>query len=109
MPSSIVIYCILGLVSRIESWTPEITPKLYIKYGELRLILRAWNPSLYGLGKKSYFIRFLDQEKLPIFYGNVTDYFKLLDQDETTILIGARYVLYLSLVVCIAIYFLSLP
>lgn len=32
----------------------------------------------------------IDQEKLPMFYGNLTDYFKILDQDETTLLIGAR-------------------
>lgn len=31
--------------------------------------------------------------KVPIFYGNVTDYFKLLAQDEHSLLIGARYVL----------------
>lgn len=32
--------------------------------------------------------------KVPIFYGNVTDYFKLLAQDEHSLLIGARYVLF---------------
>lgn len=33
---------------------------------------------------------FTDQEKLPMFYGNLTDYFKILDQDDSTLLIGAR-------------------
>lgn len=37
------------------------------------------------------FVFVADQEKLPIFYGNVSDYFKLLDQDENSLLIGARY------------------
>lgn len=36
---------------------------------------------------------FTDQEKLPMFYGNLTDYFKILDQDDSTLLIGARYCL----------------
>lgn len=34
-------------------------------------------------------IFFADPE-LPMFYGNLTDYFKILDQDESTVLIGAR-------------------
>lgn len=37
-------------------------------------------------------VRFADT-KVPIFYGNVTDYFKLLAQDEHSMLIGARYVI----------------
>lgn len=35
-------------------------------------------------------MRALDSE-LPMFYGNLSDNFKILDQDESTILIGARY------------------
>lgn len=36
----------------------------------------------------------------PKFQANVTDYFKLLAQDEHSLLIGARYVL-CSVIVCI--------
>lgn len=39
---------------------------------------------------KHFFFTILDQEKLPMFYGNLTDYFKILDQDDSTLLIGAR-------------------
>lgn len=35
-----------------------------------------------------------DQEKLPVFFGNSSYYFKLLDQDDNSILIGARNAVY---------------
>lgn len=36
-----------------------------------------------------YFVLRLDQKR-PVFFGNQTDYFQILDQDDNSVLIGAR-------------------
>lgn len=53
-------------LDRIDSWTPDVLTKSYITY----------------------------DNTIPAFFGNSTDYFKLLDQDDNSILIGARNALY---------------
>lgn len=68
MTSALIYGCVLSVIVVVPSYiladlNRDIVPKLFIKY---------------------------DQERLPIFYGNVTDYFKLLDKDDFSILIGAR-------------------
>jgi hypothetical protein len=73
------------------TWTyPDISPKTCIKYGE------------FACGKKNhfkaeqlnllifFFFEITDQTNSHIFFGNITDHYKILDQDETTLLIGAR-------------------
>lgn len=40
---------------------------------------------------KQLFYLIITDPELSMFYGNLTDNFKILDQDESTILIGARY------------------
>lgn len=77
-----------SVIVMVHSWAPDVVPKLIIKYGKLmknkhgfRLFTSNEHP-------------FIDQEKLPMFYGNLTDYFKILDKDETTLLIGARNYVY---------------
>lgn len=57
---------LISITLVVRAWTPDITPKLI-------------NPKT---------------EKLPVFFGNTTDYFKILDQDDNTILIGARNNIY---------------
>lgn len=60
------ILIVLGsCINRIDSWTPDVPAKSHIKY-----------------------------DTIPAFFGNSTDYFKLLDQDDSSILIGARNALY---------------
>lgn len=54
-----------------------------------RIPLHRFIPRFNGFAS---IVRFADT-KVPIFYGNVTDYFKLLAQDEHSMLIGARYVI----------------
>lgn len=57
----------------VNAWTPDNQPKLNFKYNQEYYIHR--------------------------FYGNLTDYFKILDYDEKSILIGARNAVYnLSLI-----------
>ncbi|XP_055602590.1 semaphorin-1A isoform X2 [Uranotaenia lowii] len=53
-------------LDRTCSWTPDVSSKSYITY----------------------------DTTIPAFFGNSTDYFKLLAQDENSILIGARNALY---------------
>lgn len=53
-------------LDRTVSWTPDVLTKSYITY----------------------------DNTIPAFFGNSTDYFKLLDQDEGSILIGAQNTLY---------------
>lgn len=47
----------------VHAWTNDILPKLKLKF---------------------------EQEKRLIYFGNQSDYFRILDQDDTSILIGAR-------------------
>lgn len=53
-------------LDRTNSWTPDVLTKSYITY----------------------------DNTIPAFFGNSTDYFKLLHQDDSSILIGARNALY---------------
>ncbi|XP_055619128.1 semaphorin-1A isoform X2 [Toxorhynchites rutilus septentrionalis] len=66
--SSILVLIVLVscCLDRINSWTPDVLTKSYITY----------------------------DNTIPAFFGNSTDYFKLLDQDDNSILIGARNALY---------------
>lgn len=50
-----------------SSWVPDVKAKIHIKH---------------------------DQDTLSIFFGNATDYFKILDQDDHSLLIGARNAMY---------------
>lgn len=61
-----------------------------------RLLIRLHNHSTRSFNNDGCIflvLRILTTDaNVPIFYGNTTDYFKLLDQDEHSLLIGARYV-----------------
>lgn len=64
--SIVLIVLVSCCLDRIFGWTPDVLTKSYITY----------------------------DNTIPAFFGNSTDYFKLLDQDEGSILIGARNALY---------------
>ncbi|XP_055317314.1 semaphorin-1A [Sitodiplosis mosellana] len=77
MPTSVVLYAwyivivIVSLfatehISNAQAWTQDIAPTLKIKY----------------------------DQKWPVFFGNQSDYFQILDQDESSVLIGARNAMY---------------
>uniref|UniRef100_A0A182NJT2 Sema domain-containing protein n=1 Tax=Anopheles dirus TaxID=7168 RepID=A0A182NJT2_9DIPT len=53
-------------IVRVDSWVPDVQSKIRIPY----------------------------DATVPSFFGNSTDYFKLLDQNENTLLIGARNAVY---------------
>ncbi|XP_058838502.1 semaphorin-1A [Topomyia yanbarensis] len=62
----VLIVIVSCFLDRIDSWTPDALTKSKITY----------------------------DNTIPAFFGNSTDYFKLLDQDDNSILIGARNALY---------------
>lgn len=47
-------------------------------------LVAAWTPSTQSRQQIKY------DEKRASFFGNVTDYFKILDQDDNSMLIGAK-------------------
>ncbi|XP_053662420.1 semaphorin-1A [Anopheles marshallii] len=57
---------LLTFVVRVDSWVPDVQSKIRIPY----------------------------DATVPSFFGNSTDYYKLLDQNENTLLIGARNAMY---------------
>ncbi|XP_055530675.1 semaphorin-1A isoform X2 [Wyeomyia smithii] len=63
---TVLIVLISCSLDRTDSWTPDVLTKSYITY----------------------------DNTIPAFFGNSTDYFKLLHQDDSSILIGARNALY---------------
>ncbi|XP_053686885.1 semaphorin-1A [Sabethes cyaneus] len=62
----VLIVLISCSLDRTSSWTPDVLTRSYITY----------------------------DNTIPAFFGNSTDYFKLLHQDDSSILIGARNALY---------------
>lgn len=64
-----VLHCltIYLVIATTTAWTPELTPKLFIKF---------------------------EHEKWVTFFGNSSDYFKILDKDDNSILVGAKNTVY---------------
>lgn len=90
---SIYLWCILVIVPNpfdlgassgaVFAWTTDILPKFLIKYGKF------WKEIKQVAFSTNFLFTQIDQKR-PVFFGNQSDYFQLLDQDDESILIGAR-------------------
>lgn len=87
-----LLYILVVLTTYCWTWTSEIIPNRQIKYGMCYLIVicnyKNYNYSRYFIN--NYKIVFTEPGRYEIFNGTGTDYFKILDIDETSILIGSK-------------------